>query len=144
MPISPEARRSQSAQHYLVDGPLSARLETLLRLASQSIDFPVIMVNILDQDTQHTVSLIGADDRTIRPRSDAFCDTVVRTGLPVLVDDAATDLRFARFPAVLDGTVGSYLGVPLIGREAAIIGAVCVIDGQARTIDQGQVRRLTE
>lgn len=120
------------------------RLETLLRLVSQTVDFPEVRINIVDEDTQHTVSLFGADDPGTTPRSHAFCDTVVRTGEPVLVEDAANDPRFSHYPTVTDGSLGSYLGVPLVGREALIIGAVCVIDPESRTIEPDQVRRLTE
>jgi EAL domain-containing protein (putative c-di-GMP-specific phosphodiesterase class I) len=144
MPISLEARRSRSARHYLVDGPLIARLETLLALASQALDFPVVRVNIVDEDTQHTISLFGDGDPAAMARSEVFCDTVVRSGEPVLVDDAVTDPRFARMPAVTKGEIGSYLGVPLIGREAMVIGAVCVIDSGRRSIQPEQLHRLSE
>jgi EAL domain-containing protein (putative c-di-GMP-specific phosphodiesterase class I) len=144
MPIPLEARRIRSAQHYLIDGPLAGRLETLLSLASQAVDFPIVRVNIVDEDTQHTIRLFGAGDPTAVARSDAFCDTVVRTGRPVLVEDASTDPRFADFPAVLGGHVGSYLGVPLIGRESMVIGSICVIDPKRRVISPDQMTRLIE
>ncbi len=144
MPQARESRRVRSAQHYVVDGPLTDRLETLLGLASQAVAFPIVRVNIVDGDTQHTIRLFGAGDPTSVARSDAFCDTVVRTGCPVLVDDAVNDPRFADFPAVVSGQIGAYLGIPLLGRESMVIGAICVIDPGSRTIDEDQVERLTQ
>ena len=139
-----EARRSRSARHYLLDGPLTARLETLLTLVSQTVHFPTVRVNIIDQDTQHTISLFGAGDPSSVAKTEAFCTTVVQTELPVVVDDAANDPRFAHLQAVVNGDIGSYPGVPLRGREAMVIGAVCVIDPVRRVIDAGQLERLTE
>lgn len=144
MPTSDESRRAGSARHYLIEGPLTARLQTILMLLSRSLNFPVVRLNIIDDDTQHTISLVGAADPTAVPRSEAFCDTVVKTARPVQVDDASTDARFADFPAVLNGDIGSYLGVPLLGRESLIIGAICVIDPGRRVITEAELSRLTE
>ena len=62
----------------------------------------------------------------------------------MVVDDAANDPRFAHLQAVVNGDIGAYLGVPLRGREAMVIGAVCVIDPVRRVIDAGELERLTE
>ena len=141
---SPESRRSRSARHYVVDGPLNHKLETILTLVSQTVEFPIVQINIIDEDTQHTISLFGAGDPAAVARSEAFCDTVVRTGFPVIVDDAAADPRFAGLRSVVHGEIGSYLGVPLIGRESMVIGAVCVIDPATRVIGTDQLERLTD
>lgn len=138
------AGRSRSATHYLVEGALASRLEAVLTLVSQTVGFPTVRVNILDKDTQHTIGLFGAGDPTAVNRSQAFCDTVVSTGQPLIVHDAARDPRFVDFPAVLNGEIGSYLGVPLVGREAMVIGAICVIDSAARTIPAEQVQQLAQ
>ncbi len=139
-----ESRRSGSARHYLIDGPLTARLQTILTLLSRAVDFPVVRINVLVDDTQYTISLVGGADPAAVPRSASFCDTVVKTGRPVEVDDAATDPRFAAFAAVVSGDIGSYLGVPLIGRESLIIGAICAIDPGLRVITADELHRLTE
>ena len=140
-----ESRRVRSARHYLINGPLTGRLETTLALVSRSMGFPVVRVDILDEDSQQSISLFGADrsDDAIS-RSEAFCDAVVRSGRPLRVEDAAADPRFSRFPAVIGGEIGAYLGVPLKGRESLIVGAVCVIDPHRRVLDAGQQARLVE
>lgn len=142
MPLTPAARRDRSAQHYLIDGPLTERLETLLGLVSQAVEFPSVRVNILDADNQHTISLFGVGELGAIDRSEAFCDTVVTSGQPVQVDNAADDPRFAEFAAVRSGEIGSYLGVPLLGREAMVIGAICVLDSDRREIRPEQLQRL--
>ena len=88
------------------------------------MDYPTVRINVVDETTQHTVALFGTGDPASVARAEAFCDTVVRTGSPVVVEDAVTDPRFAHLRSVVDGEIGSYVGVPLRGRESMIIGAV--------------------
>ena len=144
MPVLRELRRARSARHYLIDGPLMGRLEMTLALISRSMGFPVIRVNIVDQDSQQSVSLFGAEPGDAIPRAEAVCDTVVRSGRPLQVQDAAADPRFNLFPGVVNGEIGAYLGVPLMGRESLVVGTVCVIDPFRRTLDAGQQARLVE
>ena len=124
-----EEQRTRSARHYLAGGASSTRLQTTIALAARAVSFPVAMINVLDEDTQHTISLLGADDLAT-PREVALCDTVVRSGEPLVVEDAGADDRFAHFPLVTGGDVASYVGVPLRGRESSVIGALCVIDSR--------------
>jgi len=144
MPAHLEKRRARSARHYLMDGPLMDRLETTLVLISRSMGFPVVSVNIVDEDSQHSISLFGADHGDAISRVEAFCDTAVRSGRPLQVQDATADPRFNRFPAVLSGEIGAYLGVPLTGRESLIVGTVCVIDPHPRTLGAEHQARLLE
>lgn len=138
-----EQQRTRSARHYLAGGASSTRLQTTIALAARAVSFPVAMINILDHDTQHTISLLGADDLAT-PREVALCDTVVRSGEPLVVEDAGADDRFAHFPQVAGGDVASYIGVPLLGRESLIIGALCVIDSQPRSVRGEDLARLRE
>ena len=52
--------QNRSAAHYLEEGPASGRLQTTVALVARTLGFPVAMINILDEDTQHTISLVGA------------------------------------------------------------------------------------
>src|SRR6478752_309499 len=144
MQASQELSRVRSARHYVIDGPLAARLESTLALVAQSMGFPVVRVNILDEDTQHTISMFGIGDATAIPRAEAFCDAVVRTGRPLRVEDATADTEHSQLPSVVAGEIGSYLGVPLKGRESFIVGAVCVIDPACRKIDDDLQARLAD
>lgn len=139
-----EPSRSRSARHYLLGGTSATRLQVTIALAARTLGFPVAMINILDEDTQHTISLLGTDDTMSTPREVALCDTVVRSGQPLVVEDAAADLRFAHFPAVTGRNVGTYIGVPLTGRESLVVGALCVIDPLPRPVRQEQLARLAE
>lgn len=139
-----EVMRSQSAQRYVIGQPLAARLETVLRVVSETLTFPTVRVNILTGNIQHTVRIFGAGDPSSVPRREAFCDTVVRTGHLLIVEDAAHHPQFADYPSVLSGDIRSYVGVPLTGREDLVIGALCVNDATPRTITTHHLRLLTQ
>ncbi len=139
----PDDQRSRSARHYLSGGTSATRLQTTIALAARAVAFPSAMINILDENTQHTISLLGSDELAT-PREVALCDTVVRSGEPLAVEDAGADDRFAHFPKVVGGDVAAYIGVPLLGRESLVVGALCVIDSRGRDISADDVARLRE
>ena len=139
-----DRRRERSARRYLIDDSLTSRLSTTLLLAARALDFPNALVNILDADHQHTISSATGSDREVLERSEAFCDVVVRTTGPLVVQDAARDPRFADYRSVVSGEIGTYLGIPLLGRESLVVGSMCVIDPQARKVSADHIVRLTE
>ena len=104
----------------------------------------MVRVNILDEDTQHTIGMFGVGNADAIPRAEAFCDTVVRTGRPLRVEDATADPELSQLPSVVAGEIGAYLGIPLRGRESFIVGAVCVVDPNHREIDDDLQTRLVD
>lgn len=113
-------------------------------IAARSLEFPVAMVNILDAHEQHVISAVGTPAGVTMPRELSICDAVVRSGQPVVTDDAAHDPRFTHVPHVIRGEVGTYVGVPLKGRESEVIGALCVIDPRPHSMGPEDVVRLQD
>lgn len=142
--MNDEAMRSESAQCYVIGEPLAARLETVLRVVAETLSFPTVRVNVIAGNIQHTVRLFGAGDSSSVLRREAFCDTVVRTGHSLTLQDATQDPQFADYPAVLSGDIRSYIGVPLTGREELVIGALCIHDVVPRTITAHHLRLLVQ
>lgn len=64
------------------------------------------------------------------PLSHSFCKTVVSEGVPLIVSDARSDVRFQNFPAVHENGVTAYLGVPVKDETDSTIAALCVIDSE--------------
>jgi GAF domain-containing protein len=106
--------------------------------------YPVALVNILDRHDQHTISASGGRRFPTLPRDVTFCDTVIKGGRSVATGQARTDERFRSLPMVLNGSVSSYVGVPLADRESHAVGALCVIDPSDRVIGVGDMARLEQ
>jgi EAL domain-containing protein (putative c-di-GMP-specific phosphodiesterase class I) len=136
--------RDSSAERYLYNGELAHRLETTLALAARAMGYPVALVNILDRHDQHTISASGGRRFPTLPRDVTFCDTVIKGGRSVATGQARTDERFRSLPMVLNGSVSSYVGVPLADRESHAVGALCVIDPSDRVIGVGDMARLEQ
>ncbi len=77
------------------------------------------------------------------PRAFAFCEhTICRSDL-LVVEDARRDSRFATNPLVTDEPgIQFYAGMPLHTPEGFAVGALCVLDGRARTLSEQQRNAL--
>ena len=63
--------------------------------------------------------------------------------MPLLVSDAASDVRFARLPIVAaEPRVRFYAGVPLRTPDGFVLGALCTADTQPREVAQEQLDML--
>ncbi len=62
----------------------------------------------------------------------------------MVVADAAADRRVNRFPGVVSGAVGSYLGVPLRSHEGQVVGALCAFDPDSHSWQERDVVVLEE
>ena len=58
------------------------------------------------------------------------------------VGDATADPRFAHLPAVADGRVTAFLGVPLVTDRARVLGVLCVWDDRRRDWSHADVELL--
>jgi signal transduction histidine kinase len=105
-------------------------------------DVPTSLVTVLAVDRQHFRGACGMD-LPDTPRDIAFCNYTVRSSDVFVVEDAATDPRFAKNPLVTGETkVRFYAGAPIeLGKDVAI-GSLCVLDRQPRTFSEDDRRRL--
>lgn len=136
-------RQSDSAKHYLDVAAASSALRTTLLLAAESVDFPVAMINIIDDAEQRTVVVVGMPDVPPRPRSETLCATVVDSGRPMMRADLQADEAGRKLPGDTLG-LGAYVGIPLTGREEVPIGALCLLDFEPHSISPRGLRRLEQ
>ncbi len=95
------------------------------------LDVPVALVTLVQQ---HDQLFLGADglhgpwDRTrLAPLGHSFCQYVVSSGHPVVVNDTRRDLRGAAHPGLTEMGIRAYAGWPLHDEHGVAIGAVCAI-----------------
>ena len=75
---------------------------------------------------------------------DSLCTVTAAHGAPLVVSDAAHDERVASLPPVTSGAVGAYLGVPLLGHDGQVVGALCVFDPTPRAWQDSDVELLSD
>ena len=120
----------------LVDEAHEEAFDRLTRLASRLIPSPVALVSIVEEERQYFKSFVGLPDplaaKRETPLSHSFCQHVVTSGNPLIVDDARQDPLVKDNLGISELGIISYLGMPLTTQDGHRLGSFCVIDGVAR------------
>lgn len=132
----------------LLDSPTEPSFDRLVALAARVTGAPTALVTLVDEDRQFFVSCRGltgppAEDRGT-PLSHSFCQHVVISGQPLIIEDARLDLRVKENLAIRDYQVIAYAGIPLFSRNGQPLGSFCVIDEKPRAWSDADVQNLND
>ncbi|WP_247653865.1 adenylate/guanylate cyclase domain-containing protein [Labrenzia sp. PHM005] len=125
-------------------------LNDIIRLACAIADSPIAMVNILDRPDQHTLRSCGLPQAapTSEPIKNLICQFVLAHGDVLIIEDMRTDERTRNHPFVDPPTsMRFYAGAPLVSPSGYIVGTLCVMAPEPKTLDQRSVdsmRRLAD
>jgi len=140
--VSEQSRLAAVHSYGLLDAARPVVLDDLTRLAARIFDTPMSAVSLIDRDRQWFAGATGLTG-TGGPRSMSFCAWMVDHPRPLIVDDARADDRFRSYPNVTGAPfIRFYAGVPLVSDEGQVLGGVCVVDREPRSIDMRQVAML--
>ena len=149
---SPATPSPQSAVQRLLTSVGNPALERLAQLASRLLAASSSQVSLLaDVPSAGTGAPTAADvgpvvgaTGTRSALQDRVCAVTARLGEPLVVADASGDDRLRDLGVVADGEVRAYLGVPLVGKDGHVVGALCVYDAQVRAWSTDDVLVLTD
>lgn len=120
----------------MVDSPGEDVFDRLTRLASQLLPTPISLVSLVDHERQYFKSHVGLQEpwASMRqtPLTHSFCQHVVVSGKPLIVEDAREHPLVKENLAIPNLGVVSYLGMPLTTRDGVTLGSFCVIDSEVR------------
>ncbi|MBV9951496.1 MAG: GAF domain-containing protein [Acidimicrobiia bacterium] len=126
-------------------------LDAVARTAAERLGTPVGLMTLVDARRQYFIghydSREDTDAERETPLDVSYCKHVVARDAPLEVRDAKTDPVVRNNPVSQDGSVRSYLGVPLRTAEGHTIGSFCVVDDVPRewtTADRTQLEHLAE
>ncbi len=123
-----------SAKHYIGHRTTGTALQQSVELVADHFGFPMVMVNLLDAELQHTVAAVGMPLGS-RPRAQTLCHQVVRDARPAMLRDLDVIPTGAAH-------IRSYVGVPIVGREGIAIGSLCILDTVPREFGLWQLQQL--
>jgi PAS domain S-box-containing protein len=127
-----ESERLRILREYPLDGSGSDRLDRIARLAAQICRAPIALVSLVEEDRQVFVGKFGLQV-TATPREQSFCAYCMMGSEAMEVPDATRDKRFGMNPLVTgEPGLRFYGGHPLISPEGKPLGALCVMDVEAR------------
>ncbi|WP_375334678.1 GAF domain-containing protein [Curtobacterium sp. MCPF17_001] len=100
-------------------------------------------LNLVDDDTVHTLTPQTSTSRRKVPASESFCAETVLHDEPTLVHDARTDDGFAALPVVRTLGIRFYAGAPVKVRGIRV-GSVCGMDTAPRVLADSDVILLQD
>ena len=108
----------------------------MTKLATQLLKADVALLSLVDTNRQFFKSSCGlpsplSEDRQT-PLSHSFCQHVVASSKPFIVDDASRHPLVASNLAVVEFGVAAYLGVPVHSPDGQTLGALCAIASEPR------------
>jgi signal transduction histidine kinase len=138
-----EQERLAALRSYdVLDTSPEPAFDELTLLARALCDVPIALVSLVDENRQWFKSCFGLETHET-PRALAFCAHTIQRDTPMIVPDARKDPRFADNPLVTESpNILFYAGFPLIDRDGAALGTLCVIDTKPRTLTEAQHNAL--
>jgi GAF domain-containing protein len=132
----------------LLDSPRERVYDRIADMAAEALAVPGAAISLVDRDRQFFVSMHGSATESPEERQTpidrSVCQYAVASGQPLVITDARVDPVLKYNPAVTDGTVVSYLGIPLIDEGDHALGTLCVWDTNPRDWTSGHVTTLRD
>ena len=132
----------------LLDGSANDVLDRLTRLTTRLLEVPVAVVSLVGDQSQHFPGQTGlggwARDQRGTSLAYSFCQHVVATDRPLLVEDAGTNALVKNNLSFSELGVVAYLGVPLRTSEGETLGSLCAMSCQRNHWTPEQVATLED
>lgn len=127
------------AEIGLYDPTPDPTIDRVVESVANGMAVPVALLSIVDvpNDRQFFKGMIGLGspwrEKQETPLSHSFCQYVVATDAPLVVQDARESELLRCNLAIQELGVIAYLGVPVSGPDGKSIGSLCAIDTKPRT-----------
>ena len=143
-----EGRLHALRQTGLLDTPPEEVFDRLTRLVCRLLGVPAALVSLVEADRQFFKSAVGLPQPWLLRRETSllhsFCQHVVATGAPLLVQDARGHPLVSGSLAIADLGVVAYLSMPLTTADGHALGALCAIDTGPREWTPGDAAAMRD
>ena len=131
-------------RYDVLDTPPDGAFDRITALAARRFGVPISIISIVDEDRIWFKSHHGLPVQQI-DRAPGLCASAILANDPYLLPDASIDPRSLSNPLVAgDFGLRFYVGVPLTTSDGYNLGTLCVIDKEARAIDESQIDDLKD
>lgn len=148
LPLIPaeDALRLEVLNSYqILDSQPEAPFNYIAALAAKRFDAPVALISLVDKYRVWYKASIGLENTKEVPRQDSLCSLVILQDAVTVFNDALQEPCLLANPFVAsDFGLRFYAGAPIKTFDGIRLGAVCVIDHQARPFNQADQDALAE
>lgn len=143
LPINEEKRLQALEAYGIINTKPERDYNEIAKLAKIICQTKIALITFIDKDTQwfkaHEGTEINKNSRELALCSHALNNPEAITYAP----DTLKDDRFKDNPMVTGPTnIRFYAGVPLINLEGYILGTICIMGHEPKTLDKSQIRGL--
>jgi diguanylate cyclase (GGDEF)-like protein len=144
IPANERERLKSLRRLKYLDKPARASFDRITRLAAKSLNVPIALVSLVDENRQWFLSRVGLDAEET-PRDVSFCAHAIFERKPLVVPDTTRDDRFSGNPLVTDDPkIRAYAGAPVYTTDGHAIGTLCVIDKKPRDFGDADLNALQD
>lgn len=123
-------------------------MDRFARLVARFLRVPVALVSLLEADRQVFPGMVGLEEpwagHRQTPLSHSFCQHVVASGAPLIIEDSREDALTCASLAIPDLRVIAYAGMPLTDADGHVLGSLCAIDHRPRAWTEAELSDLDD
>lgn len=118
--------------------------DALAKRAADVFDTALAQVSLIDEEQQIAQGTSVPVDAQARatPRAQSMCAHAVAASRTLVVPDVLRDPRFASNPLLRERAIRFYAGVPLRDADGHVLGTLCLLDTQPRSLNPREVLLL--
>lgn len=147
-PTDGQARLQALRSSGLLDSPPEIAFDRLTELICRLLEVPISLVVLPDVDRQFFKSVRGLVEPWTNaretPLSHSFCQHVVASAEPLVIEDARLHPLVRNNPAIRDFGVVAYLGMPLFTPDGHAVATLCAIDHQPRRWTPDNIKTVSQ
>lgn len=126
----------------ILDSSAESAYDDITRLLATSLDVPISIVNILDDDRDWFKSCVGMPV-TESPAETSFCEAFFNTAENlIVVEDTTASPLFSAHPLVTGEPFVRFYAAARLSIDGHTVGTLCAYDLQPRKISVEQIRQL--
>lgn len=145
IPDNDAQRVAALARYGIFNASKEAAFDNIAHLAKTIFGVPVTHVSFLDADHEFVMANTGLGEMGLIDRGESLCALTVLKPEVIVIEDALKEPLLENHPFV-HGEFGLrfYAGAPIVTPDDYVIGTLCLVDKQPRTLSSHEINILRD